>query len=197
LTTSDAITHFRLLDTTRAYASHKLVESSEADRIAHRHAAYYHVLLNRIGTKTLGSGAKPDRTGGVTEAWIGTQDSIIDNLRTALDWAFSHAGDGSLGVALATAAVPLWMRLSLLEECRTRAKQALSALGTGGTRDPREEMRLHAALGASTPEASEMGEAFTKALDIAENREDPAALDKRFLDLKPALAEAVRDHSAL
>jgi len=32
---------------------------------------------------------------------------------------------------------------------------------------------------------------------IALNREDPAALDKRFLDLKPALAEAVRDHSAL
>ena len=32
---------------------------------------------------------------------------------------------------------------------------------------------------------------------IALNREDPAALDKRFLDLKPALAEAVGDHSAL
>lgn len=29
------------------------------------------------------------------------------------------------------------------------------------------------------------------------SREDPAALDKRFLDLKPALVEAVRDHSAL
>lgn len=32
---------------------------------------------------------------------------------------------------------------------------------------------------------------------IALNRDDPAALDKRFSDLKPALAEAVRDHSAL
>ena len=32
---------------------------------------------------------------------------------------------------------------------------------------------------------------------IALNRDDPAALDKRFLELKPALAEAVRDHSAL
>ena len=37
----------------------------------------------------------------------------------------------------------------------------------------------------------------TRATMIALNREDPAALDKRFLDLKPALAEAVRDHSAL
>jgi uncharacterized oxidoreductase len=39
------------------------------------------------------------------------------------------------------------------------------------------------------------GEARAKM--IALNREDPAALDKRFLELKPALAEAVRDHSAL
>jgi short-subunit dehydrogenase len=39
------------------------------------------------------------------------------------------------------------------------------------------------------------GEARAKM--IALNREDPAALDKRFADLKPALAEAVRDHSAL
>ena len=39
------------------------------------------------------------------------------------------------------------------------------------------------------------GEARAKM--IALNREDPAALDKRFLDLKPALSEAVRDHSAL
>jgi short-subunit dehydrogenase len=39
------------------------------------------------------------------------------------------------------------------------------------------------------------GEARAKM--IALNRDDPAALDKRFLDLKPAPAEAVRDHSAL
>jgi uncharacterized oxidoreductase len=32
---------------------------------------------------------------------------------------------------------------------------------------------------------------------IALNRDDPAALDKRFSDLKPALAAAVKDHSAL
>ncbi len=32
---------------------------------------------------------------------------------------------------------------------------------------------------------------------IALNREDPAAIDQRFLSIKPALGEAVRDHSAL
>jgi hypothetical protein len=60
------------------------------------------------------------------------------------------------------------MKLSLLEECRSCAKQALGALGAGGARNPREEMRLHSALGASTPEVPEMGAAFTKTLDIVE-----------------------------
>ncbi len=39
------------------------------------------------------------------------------------------------------------------------------------------------------------GEAGAKTLAL--NREDPAALDQRFLEIKSALAEAVRDHSAL
>ena len=96
---------------------------------------------------------KPKRRRGRTAEWLADYAREIDNLRAALDWAFSPGGDGSIGVALTAAAVPLWMRLSLLEECRSRVKQALGALETGGTRDPREEMRLHAALGASTPEA--------------------------------------------
>jgi NAD(P)-dependent dehydrogenase (short-subunit alcohol dehydrogenase family) len=37
----------------------------------------------------------------------------------------------------------------------------------------------------------------TRAQMIALNREDPAAVDERFLGLKPALEEAVKDHSAL
>jgi len=64
------------------------------------------------------------------------------------------------------------MRLSLIEESRSRAKQALGALGTGGSRDPREEMKLHAALGASTSNDSEMGAAYTNALAIAESLGD-------------------------
>jgi uncharacterized oxidoreductase len=39
------------------------------------------------------------------------------------------------------------------------------------------------------------GEARTQM--IALNRENPSALDDRFLGLKPALEEAVKDHSAL
>ncbi len=160
---SGAEPRLRLLDTTRAYAIEMLDASSERGRIARRHAEYYRSLFERAEAE---STARPSRE------WLPDYVQAIDNLRAALDWAFSPGGDGSIGVALTAAAIPLWTRLSLLEECRSRAKKALGALGAGGARDPRDEMRLYAALGASTAEAPEMGEAFTKALEIAESLGD-------------------------
>src|SRR5229473_2689637 len=154
---------FRLLETTWAYTIEKLDSSGEHERVARRHAEYYLTLFKRAEVE---APARPPAE------WLADYAREIDNLRTALDWAFSPSGDGSMGVALTAAAVPLWMRLSLLEECRSHAKQALGALGTGGTWDRRDEMRLHAALGASTSEAPEVGAAFTKALDVAESLSD-------------------------
>jgi predicted ATPase len=154
---------FRLLDTTRAYAIEKLAESGERERIARRHAEYYRDLFERAEREL------PARAAG---EWLMDYAGELDNLRAALEWAFSPSGDVSIGVALTADAVPLWMRLALLEECRGRAKQALGALGTEGTHNAREEMRLHAALGASIPEAADMGAAFTKVLKIAESLGD-------------------------
>src|SRR5271156_2681623 len=84
----------------------------------------------------------------------------------------------SIGVALTAAAVPLWMHLSLLEECHGRAKQALTGLEAGMGRDARREMKLHAAVGASLTyttgdAAHETGATWTKALEIAESLDDP------------------------
>jgi predicted ATPase/DNA-binding winged helix-turn-helix (wHTH) protein len=155
---SGAKPRFRLLDTTRAYALEKLSTSSEREPIARRHAEYYRQLFARAEAEA------PARAAG---DWLVDYAQEIDNLRAALDWTFSPGGETSVGVALTAAAVPLWIRLSLLEECRGRAKQALSALESASTEDPRVAMRLHAALGASTSEASEMGAAFTKTLHMA------------------------------
>ena len=150
----------RLLYTIRSYAIEKLDESGDRDRIARRHAECYRDLFERAECE---AGARS------TSEWLTDCAREIDNLRAALDWAFSPPGDGSIGVALTAAAVPLWMHLSLLEECRSRVKQALGALATDGKRDPRQEMRLQAALGGSTNDVFEMGEASTKALELAEN----------------------------
>ncbi len=160
---SGAKPRFRLLDTTRAYAIEKVDESGERERLARRRAKYYRDLFERA------EGEVPARP---ADEWLVDYTQEIDNLRASLDWAFSREGDGSIGAGLTAAGVPLWIRLSLLKESGDRAKQALTALRTAGTRDPREEMRLHAALGASTPETPEMGAAFTKVLDLAESLGD-------------------------
>jgi predicted ATPase/DNA-binding winged helix-turn-helix (wHTH) protein len=158
-----ARSRFRLLDTTRAYALEKLEESGERKAVACRHAEYYLNVFKRAEAET------PARPGA---EWIADYAGEVDNLRAALDWAFSSTGDGSLGAALTTAAVPVWLGLSLLEECGSRARQALGALEILRTSDPHEEMRLHAALGASLPDAPEMAAAFTKALDLAKTLDD-------------------------
>jgi predicted ATPase/DNA-binding winged helix-turn-helix (wHTH) protein len=153
--------HFRLLDTTRAYAIEKVEENGEYERLARRRAEYYCNLFARAEGE---AGARS------TGEWLADYACEIDNLRAALDWAFSPGGDASIGVALTTAAVPLWMHLSLLEERRSRAQQALGALGTAA--NPRQEMRLRDALGKSASEAPEMEAAYTKELYIAESLED-------------------------
>ena len=163
LDASGAQPRFRLLDTTRAYTIEKLDSSGERERMARRHAEYYLTLLKRAETE---APARP------TAEWLADYAQEIDNLRVALDWAFSPNGDGSLGVALTTASAPLFLRLSLLVECRRRAKLALGALEATGTPDPREEMRLHAAIGASLPGVFEMESAFARALDIARTLDD-------------------------
>src|SRR6266404_255038 len=105
------VTYHRLLDTTRAYALEKLSESGEIERVRSLHAEYYHGLFERAETEWE---ARP------TAEWLGDYGRQIDNLRAALDWAFSPGGDASIGVALTAAAVPLWTHLSLMEECQYR-----------------------------------------------------------------------------
>jgi hypothetical protein len=109
--------------------------------------------------------------------WLADYGRQIDNLRAALDWAFSPEGDASIAVALTAAAVSLWMHLSLMAECRGRVERALAAMEAGGSPDARPEIKLYAALGASLimtrgTAAAEIGPAFTKALELAERLDD-------------------------
>jgi predicted ATPase/DNA-binding winged helix-turn-helix (wHTH) protein len=164
----DVPRRYRLLDTTRAYALEKLDESGEREWLARRHAEYYRDLFER---------AEAELEITPRTEWLADYGWQIDNVRAALDWAYSPNGDASLGAALIAATVPLWMCLSLLEECRGRVEQALAA---GADRDARREMRLQAALGASLtfnrstiPEiVAEIGAAWTKALELAESLDD-------------------------
>src|SRR5262249_37496171 len=71
----------------------------------------------------------------------------IDNIRAALDWAFSGRGDVTIGAVLAAACGPVWLHLSLMAECRERTEQALRCFEPGSDLDPRIRMQLELALG--------------------------------------------------
>src|SRR5258706_3590245 len=159
------ITHYRLHETTRAYALEKLSDSGELGDVARRQADYYRDLLERAE-------AEPETL--PAPAWLAVYGHQIGQVRAALDWAFSSTGFAELGVALTVSAVPLSVHLSLIEECRSRVERALS--GPAESRDARRNMQLNTALGAALflmkGSSPEMLAAFTSAFEIAERLDD-------------------------
>ena len=163
-----AIVQYRLLETTRAYAREKLIESAELDAFARRHAKYFRHLFEH---------AEAQLETRLTAEWLAAYRPHIDEVRAALDWAFSPSGDVGVGVVLAAATVPLWTQLSLLTECRARVEQAIAGLGRQVPGDPGRDMRLYLALGHAIVHTRasgdlEMNAAFTKALELAEIIDD-------------------------
>jgi predicted ATPase/DNA-binding winged helix-turn-helix (wHTH) protein len=163
------VARYRLLDTTRAYALAKLVESTEFGTIRRRHAEYFRGLFERAMTEW--------ETGAAGE-WLASYGPETDNVRMALDWAFSSGGDATLGRALTVAAIPLWFQLSSTDECRNRVEHALASVEPAASRDThaRQIMHLYVALGLSrtftTGLAPQAAAAWMKAFEIAESLGD-------------------------
>jgi predicted ATPase/DNA-binding winged helix-turn-helix (wHTH) protein len=158
---------YRLLETTRAYAFEKLIESGEHGDVARRHAEYYRTLFQQAAAET--------GTGPAAE-WLAVYGIDIDNVRAALDWAFAPDGDVKIGVALTIASERLWFGLSLMDEFRRRVERALASLCSGVHGSTRLEMQLHAFLAAALfhtkgpgPEASA---AWRDVLETAERLGD-------------------------
>src|SRR5713101_2923066 len=89
-----AIVHYRLLETTRAYAREKLIGSAEFGHVARRHAEYYRDLFQR---------AEVEFETQPTAEWLAAYRPHIDDVRLALDWAFWPSGDVGVGMALTAA----------------------------------------------------------------------------------------------
>jgi hypothetical protein len=150
------------------------VRSAERNRahlveqmVARRHAEFYRDLFER---------AEAEWEAQPTTEWLGHYRWQINNLRASLDWAFSLDGDTSTGMALTTAAVPLWIHLSLMDECRSRVEQALAVLGAEPGRDAPLGMQPYTALATSLTytggTAPELEAAWTTTLELAERLDD-------------------------
>ena len=127
---------WRLLDTIRAYALLKLVETGEIDSTQRRHASYFRDILALLASGPGSPLSKEELTRCFRE---------IDNIRAALNWAFSPEGDIALGVALAATATDFWVAGSQIAEAREWASKALALKGDDA--GSRHEMVLQCNLG--------------------------------------------------
>ena len=160
---SGSSVHHRLLHMTRVYASTRLMDGPDGARTRRRHADYCRDLLAR---------AEADWERMTRPQWLAGYGAAIDDIRAALDWAFSADGDAGLGVALAAAALPLGFQLSLIDEFQMRARHALERLAALSPPQPFVEMRLRAAYGRVVQNTAGPvpggGGAFARALELAE-----------------------------
>lgn len=138
---SEPIAFYRLLDTTRIYARGHLLAAKDASDVMRRHANRVRDLAERSETDW---GTLP------TPEWLALYGRAIDDVRSALNWAFSDGGDVEMGLALTVAAIPLWDHLSLLDETRSSVERALARQAArAGLEGDRIRMKLCAALGTA------------------------------------------------
>jgi predicted ATPase/DNA-binding winged helix-turn-helix (wHTH) protein len=165
--TDGETTRYRLLETTRAYALDKLAESGESALAARRHAEFYRDLF---------APSEPAAESKPTIQRINLYRREIDNVRAALDWAFSPGGDTAVGVVLTAAYVPVWLYLSLVGECRERAERALNSLGPNSNLSSHLRAQLLTTLGVALVYTDGVVERsakiLTKGLEIAESLND-------------------------
>lgn len=138
LDSSASTSRWRLLETIRAYALEKLVENGEAEQAARRHAVFFRDLFASMAPA-------PQLRPSAEDMERYRQE--IDNVRAALDWAFSPVGEPTIGIVLTAAYLPAWLGAALLAECRDRSARALDRLDPGTNLSPQLEMQLHLALG--------------------------------------------------
>ncbi|MBB3452786.1 putative ATPase/DNA-binding winged helix-turn-helix (wHTH) protein [Rhizobium sp. BK313] len=114
----DGVIHFRLLDTTRAYASEKLAESGEQGAVSRRHALYFCNLLKSAAINVLEFSNRDLRP----------LASHVANIRAALEWSFASPSDISIGTELAALATPFFRGLFLLGDCQHWCERGLAEL---------------------------------------------------------------------
>jgi predicted ATPase/DNA-binding winged helix-turn-helix (wHTH) protein len=104
---------YRLLETTQIYAYEQLRSIGEAEAVRRRHARRF---LEICRTSVAADGIQRS-----------LREAMVD-VRVALDWALVSGCDVTLGIDLASAATPIFLRLALLREHRKYLELALAHL---------------------------------------------------------------------
>ncbi|NKK21158.1 ATP-binding protein [Rhizobium leguminosarum] len=111
--------YYRLLDSTRSFASERLRASGEEQAAM---ASYTHYLL------ALFEQGEVEWNWRAREDWTARYGRWGNDLHRAIDWAWRDGHNRELGIRLTAAAIPLWNELSSLSETRTRVAEVVEGL---------------------------------------------------------------------
>jgi predicted ATPase/DNA-binding winged helix-turn-helix (wHTH) protein len=108
---------YRLLESTRYYAAERLGPAPDVHRA---HAEHFAALFAQ---------ATAEWETTATPQWLARYEADLDNLRSALEWAFSPDGDVAVGLDLVGHSHVLWAELGLMPEHRRWVDEALGKIG--------------------------------------------------------------------
>jgi predicted ATPase len=128
-----AFARYSLSPPTRAFGLGKLACHGELDWVARSHARHLQCIFEY---------AEVELERGDPGQWLEDYAGLVEDVRAALDWAFSPSGDAAVGVGLTMAAIPLWLLLFQSDELCRRLDRALK---TEAVIRSGREMRLRTA----------------------------------------------------
>lgn len=177
---------YRLLQTTRSFMLEKLTLSGESDPVRRRHAQYVLAVLEEASSEL-------ETTSDAT--WVERYGPMIDDLRTALDWAMT--ADSDLAVALAGASSPLWRELALRTEGKQRLGAATALLHSAIPAASEARLRCGLAeLSLHTPDTRAAHEEIARATALYRMIEDAPRLGRALTALAFALLTLDRTEEA-
>lgn len=135
-------TRYRMLETIRDFARHKLSEAGEAEAVRDRHIEYYVAFAER---------AAAGLEGPHLLEWLSRVDAELDNLRAAVDWS-PRSAEPNRGARLVGSLCLYWFARSELGIGRARLETVLEAT----SRDAPERSDALAAICAVCYRASDM-----------------------------------------
>jgi tetratricopeptide (TPR) repeat protein len=112
----DGQPRYLMLETVREYGAARLETSGEAEAARRRHAEY---------SLHLAEVAEPRLSGPEQADWLNRLEAEHDNLRAALAWTQTEAGDAAMGLRLARALWGFWLWRGYVGEGRRWLRGAL------------------------------------------------------------------------
>jgi predicted ATPase/DNA-binding winged helix-turn-helix (wHTH) protein len=184
---------FRFLETIRAFAAAKLSAANEQEFAQHRHALHTLETVSRMRQEKL----PPEQRGRKSRR-------VVDDLRTAHNWATSPKGDRRIALHLLSVSSGIWRMLNLQTEFITRARETLVRLPEETQDNLQHEMEVQLALASALTQTQHVASvsferlslaSAARALELAERVGSSADRIKALWALIAAAIDSAHSHS--